>query len=58
MNSQTSRGRCGTGSESAIVKTWGEAGVYAVDLDVMAVIRAKENIEMNHCQNILVEKII
>ncbi|EGC91228.1 ribosomal protein L11 methyltransferase [Turicibacter sp. HGF1] len=30
--------------------------VYAVDLDAMAVIRAKENIEMNHCQNIIIEK--
>ena len=30
--------------------------VYAVDLDAMAVVRANENVEMNHCQNIIVEK--
>lgn len=32
------------------------SGVYAVDLDAMAVIRARENVMLNACSNIQVEK--
>ena len=30
--------------------------MYAVDLDAMAVVRAKENVELNGCNDILLEK--
>ena len=58
MNSQQVVVDVGTGSGILAIAAskLGAKSVYAVDLDAMAVIRAKENIEMNHCQNILVEK--
>ena len=46
----------GSGILAIAASKLGAKSVYAVDLDAMAVIRAKENIEMNHCENILVEK--
>ena len=58
VNSQQVVVDVGTGSGILAIAAskLGAKSVYAVDLDAMAVIRAKENIEMNHCQNILVEK--
>ena len=46
----------GSGILAIAASKLGAKSVYAVDLDAMAVIRAKENIEMNKCSNILVEK--
>ncbi|MDE5976954.1 MAG: 50S ribosomal protein L11 methyltransferase [Turicibacter sp.] len=46
----------GSGILAIAASKLGAKLVYAVDLDAMAVIRAKENIEMNHCQNIIIEK--
>ena len=46
----------GSGILAIAASKLGAKSGYAVDLDAMAVIRAKENIEMNHCENILVEK--
>ena len=46
----------GSGILAIAASRLGCRSVYAVDLDAMAVVRAKENVTMNHCTNILVEK--
>lgn len=46
----------GSGILAIAASKLGAKSVYAVDLDAMAVIRAKENVALNHCQNICVEK--
>lgn len=46
----------GSGVLAIAASKLGAKSVYAVDLDAMAVIRAKENVDLNACQNIVVEK--
>ena len=46
----------GSGVLAIAASKLGAKNVYAVDLDEMAVIRAKENIKLNHCQNLIIEK--
>lgn len=46
----------GSGVLAIAASKLGAKSVYAVDLDEMAVIRAKENVALNDCQNIIVEK--
>ena len=46
----------GSGILAIAAKKLGAKSVYGVDLDAMAVIRAKENARLNGCEDILIEK--
>jgi len=58
MNSEQGVVDVGTGSGILAIAAskLGAKWVYAVDLDEMAVIRAKENISLNKCKNLIIEK--
>lgn len=47
---------CGTGVLAILAERLGAAAVLAIDIDPVAVINAKENVELNHCQRVTVEK--
>jgi len=47
---------CGTGVLAILAERLGAAGVVAIDHDPVAVENARDNVAMNHCQRIVVEK--
>ena len=47
---------CGTGVLAILAERLGAAAVLAIDIDPVAVTNAKENVELNHCQRVTVEK--
>ncbi|MCL1948487.1 MAG: 50S ribosomal protein L11 methyltransferase [Turicibacter sp.] len=46
----------GSGILAIAAAKLGAASVYGVDLDAMAVVRARENVGLNHCPKIIIEK--